>query len=109
MLIAILDGTLSSLITCHPASSHQPIGGQKPQECPPFMGPVLLTLEWIVAFFDEHGDLAVAAFTAVLAVFTGRLWFSTEKLWNATRMAAERQETDTRILQRAYLTVERRG
>ena len=90
-LIAIVDVTLSSLLTCHPVSNeaNQSVSAQKPQECTAFMGPVLLSLEWLVDFFDEHGEAVVAAFTAVLAVFTGRLWISTEKLWKSANETAE--------------------
>jgi hypothetical protein len=43
--------------------------------------------------------------TVMIAVFTFTLWQSTKRLWSATKAAAERQEQDTRILQRAYLSV----
>ncbi len=73
------------------------------------MGPILLTLEWIVDFLDKHGEAVVAAFTAVLAVFTARLWWSTDKLWIATTGAAKTQSDETRILQRAYISVDSGG
>ena len=53
-------------------------------------GPILLTLQWLVEFVDKHGDFAVAVFTAVLALFTFRLYTATaglkeltDKLWKA--------------------------
>jgi hypothetical protein len=54
-------------------------------------------------------DWFVAAFTLVLAVVTSLLVRSTNRLWEATKNAAERQEADTRILQRAYIAVEPLG
>ena len=58
----------------------------------------------------EHGefwsakltDWLLAALTFFLALFTYRLWKSTDKLW-------ETAEADTRIIQRAYLNVIPRG
>jgi hypothetical protein len=47
-------------------------------------GPLLVSLIAIVDFLDHHGEAFTGAFTILLAVFTGRLWFSTEKLWKIT-------------------------
>lgn len=44
----------------------------------------MLSLEWIARSTHEYEGLITAAFTVVLAVFTGRLWLSTEKLWGVT-------------------------
>jgi len=63
---------------------------------------------WWVGIFHE-ADAYVALFTGVLAVSTGLLWWSTRRLWSATKSAAERQEKDTRILQRAYVSVQAAG
>ncbi len=106
-MVAMVDGVLSSLLTCHPVAGYpnQAVQPDKQQNCTALAGPLLASLAAIVHFIDEHGDAFVALFTAVLAIFTGRLWFSTEKLWTATNNAAERQEADTRILRRAYLSV----
>jgi hypothetical protein len=51
----------------------------------------------------------VAAFTGLLVYVTYRLVTSTNKLWTATTNAANAQQTDTRIIQRAYLSVEPGG
>jgi len=51
----------------------------------------------------------LAAFTFGLLIFTGLLWSSTEKLWAETRNSGRRQEADTRILQRAYISIEPQG
>jgi hypothetical protein len=66
---------------------------------------------WWHTFFCEIrvGELAAAIFTLFLVVFTGFLWWSTDELRRATTNAAEAQATDTRLLQRAYLSVEPRG
>jgi hypothetical protein len=55
---------------------------------------------------ERHDGLIAAAATLAIAVFTFTLWRSTDKLWTASKAASERQEQDTRILQRAYISVE---
>jgi hypothetical protein len=91
LLLILLDSVLSSLLTCHPISAQTGSGGdaQKQQQCTALSGPILLSLIAIVDFLDKHGDAVTGAFTIVLAIFTGRLWFSTEKLWGVTRTAAD--------------------
>lgn len=75
-------------MTCHP--QNQLTHDSHAQECTALAGPILLTLQWLVEFVDKHGDFAVAVFTAVLALFTFRLYTataglkeSTDKLWKA--------------------------
>jgi|SRR5579863_164616 len=91
LLIAMLDGMISSLITCHPIGTNTSHDNhpQPNQECTALAGPVLLSLFAVVHFTDAHGEAITGVFTIFLVVFTGRLWFSTEKLWNATRISAE--------------------
>ena len=50
--------------------------------------------QWTLGVLRDH-DWMLVIFTAILAVFTGRLWWTTHK--------------DTRILQRAYIAVEPQG
>jgi hypothetical protein len=85
LLLMLLDGALSSLLTCHPIGA-QPGGGgaQKQQECTALSGPMLVSLVAIIDFLDKHGEAVTGVFTVILAIFTGRLWFSTEKLWGVT-------------------------
>jgi hypothetical protein len=77
-----------------------------------FKGPVASVArwfaEWWVRTFDK-ADAYVALFTFVLAVGTLALWRSTRNLWIATRDTAKRQERDTEILQRAYISVKPLG
>ena len=87
-LIAILDAAISSAMTCHPPTN-QTVSNEKSQECTALTGPILLTLELLLDFIDRHGAGVTAAFTAILAIFTGRLWWSTNKLWEVTRITAE--------------------
>jgi hypothetical protein len=47
----------------------------------------------------------VAFYTSILSVFTGMLFVSTVGLWLSTRRGIRIQMDDTRILQRAYLSV----
>jgi hypothetical protein len=111
MVLTMIDGTISSLLTCHPINDHTN-AAQAKEYCTALGGPILTTLRWIAKISHKYEGLITAAFTVVLAVFTGRLWFSTEKLWDATRKlasdaerTAKAQADDTRILQRAYISV----
>jgi hypothetical protein len=63
----------------------------------------------IGTFIHKNGEAITALFTVVLAISTIGLWSSTRNLWSATVDAANRQEKDTEILQRAYLSVEPGG
>jgi hypothetical protein len=89
LLIALLDAVLSSLITCQAVGANASGGhsANKQQECTALAGPILLSLSAIIDFADDHGDAITGIFTVALATFTGRLWFSTEKLWNVTNAA----------------------
>lgn len=91
LLLVLLDGVLSSLLTCHPISTETSGGHdtQKQQECTALAGPVLVSLTAIVDFADGHGDAITGVFTIALAIFTARLWFSTEKLWGVTNQSVE--------------------
>jgi hypothetical protein len=86
LMLAMFDAVISSLITCHPigANSGSGANSQKDQQCTALAGPIFLTLVGFLTFLDTHGEAVVGVFTIVLATFTGRLWFSTEKLWNVT-------------------------
>src|SRR5262249_1396297 len=84
-LIAIVDVSLSSMMTCHPVSEQktESVEGQKQDQCTALRGPVLSSLEGLVFFLDEHGEAVTAAFTIMLAIFTGALCGSTDRLWEA--------------------------
>jgi hypothetical protein len=108
LLIAILDGTFSSLMTCHLPVGHQAnqsINAENYEQCTAFHGPALLTLKWIVNFIDDHGDVFVAAFTAVLAIFTARLWISTEKLWSVTNESIAVARDDFNATHRPWIPI----
>ena len=60
-------------------------------------------------FWERTTTDPVALYTLGLFAFTAVLAVSTVFLWDATRDAARRQEADTKILQRAYLSVEPAG
>ena len=70
---------------------------------------MLLTLEWLINFFDHHSEAVTAVFTAVLAIFTARLWFSTDKLWYVTNKTLQHTDATTQRQLRAYISVEPRG
>jgi hypothetical protein len=91
-VLAVIDGSLSSLLTCHPVSPKTGSGANQQQTeeyCTAFSGPLLSALRGVAEVTHKYEGLITAAFTVVLAVFTGRLWYSTEKLWNVTKIAAE--------------------
>jgi hypothetical protein len=92
MMIAVIDSTLSSLLTCHPVGGNTGAGAdsqQAKENCTAFGGPVLATLTWIAEVSHKYEGLITAAFTVVLAVFTGRLWYSTEGLFRVTKTVAD--------------------
>jgi hypothetical protein len=106
-LIAILDGMISSAITCHPVGADASHGtnAQQNQQCTAVAGPVLTTLAAIVGFLDSHGEAVAAFFTIVLAAFTGRLWFSTEKLWSVTNKSVDLARDDFNATHRPWIPI----
>jgi hypothetical protein len=108
LLLAILDGTISSLMTCHPitdASGHAADAKKAEEECTALHGPILIGMEWAAHIAHKYEGLITAVTTIFLAIFTGRLWWSTDQLWKSATAAAKAQSDDTRILQRAYISV----
>src|SRR4029078_4152698 len=67
--------------------------------------------DWLHKFLCDIklGEFVVTFLTLFLVAFTGFLWWSTKELSKATANAAEAQAKDTRIIQRAYLSVESLG
>jgi hypothetical protein len=105
---AVIDGTLSSLLTCHPVGAQTGSGANEQQakeNCTALSGPVLTTLGWIAAVTHKYEGLITAAFTVVLAVFTGRLWYSTDNLWKATTELVRGAEDTAQRQLRAYVGV----
>jgi hypothetical protein len=112
LLLAVLDGTISSLMTCHPitnASDHAAEAKKAEEECTAFHGPILVTIEWFAHLAHKYEGLITVVTTIFLVIFTGRLWWSTDKLWKAATDAAQAQSDETKILQRAYLSVKALG
>lgn len=62
-----------------------------------------------IGLMDSHEGFFVGLFTLCLVFATILLWLSTEKLWVETRDTGKRQESDTRILQRAYVRAVPKG
>jgi len=85
-------------------------------ECPTFHEGLGILSERLDSFVERHVTSIVTAFTIVFAVSSIGLWLATIRLWRASdeqrklseRNAAERSR-ETRILQRAYLSVEPAG
>jgi hypothetical protein len=96
LMLAVVDGTLSSLLTCHPTVGANTGNGTNQQQakeyCTALDGPVLVTLRWVARITHKYEGLITAAFTVVLAIFTARLWFSTEKLSESTKQLVEGAE-----------------
>ena len=69
--------------------------------------PFLLTK--VVSFFNFAGAAVTASATVFIAIFTWTLKRSTDKLWKATIDADLERAKETKILQRAYLSVEPGG
>lgn len=106
LLVAILDGVVSSLMTCHPITGQSNSGteAQKTKEyCTALHGPILVSLQRIAHAAHKYEGLITAAFTLVLAAFTGRLWWSTDKLWGVTDAALKSTERSLEATERAYI------
>jgi hypothetical protein len=107
-LVLILDGTISTLLTCHPPDDSK--GSHNNQEnCTVFRGPLISLISISGDFFEKHDKGIVAAFTVILAISTILLWWSTRQLWETTVISTNRQEAETKILQRAYISVKPLG
>jgi hypothetical protein len=63
------------------------------------------TLTAIIGFFDSHGEAVAAFFTIVLATFTGRLWYSTEKLWGVTNKSVDLARDDFNATHRPWIPI----
>jgi hypothetical protein len=109
LMLAVIDGTFSSLLTCRPTVSSNSGGGADQQQakeyCTAFSGPILITIKWLARITHKYEGLITAAFTIVLAVFTARLWFSTEKLSESTKRLVEGAEDTARRQLRAYIVI----
>jgi hypothetical protein len=77
------------------------------QKCEPYH--ILLAIPLKIAQVLSHAETWTALGTIFIAAFTFTLKRSTDHLWEATLNAAKRQEKDTRILERAYISVEPAG
>jgi hypothetical protein len=65
---------------------------------------------WSAAESANHWAALIAAvFTAVLALYAARLWWSTNKLWNVTNRTLEHSQEASRKELRAYVSVEPLG
>ena len=65
---------------------------------------------WNAAESANHWAALIAAvFTAVLAFYAARLWWSTNKLWNVTNRTLEHTQEASRKELRAYISVEPLG
>jgi hypothetical protein len=78
------------------------------KECTTHGLPVYLAFK-IQALLDQLGVAITALATIAIAWFTLTLRKSTDNLWYAAKATADAQEGDTKILQRAYLSVEPGG
>jgi hypothetical protein len=84
-----IDAWISLGLTCQQIGNQSAADYYAIKNCGIFDGPLLAGLVWFADFFDSHGEAVTAAFTVVLSISTGLLWWSTNKLWNVTRVAAD--------------------
>lgn len=78
------------------------------KECPPFH---FLLIDVAFRMLDVLGDheWMLVIFTGILALFTIRLWYSTDKLWRITRSTLDHAEQATRKELRSYISVRPHG
>jgi hypothetical protein len=107
-LVLIVDGTISSLETCHPPNSASN-SQNSDKDCTVLQGPLVSLIIVIGDFVGDHDKGIVAAFTVILALSTIGLWTASINLYKATIATAQAQSDDTRILERAYLSVKPLG
>lgn len=86
-IFLILDGTISSLETCHPPPNSPSAGQNGNENCTVLEGPFISLIIGIGNFVGNHDKGIVAAFTAILALSTIGLWTTTANLYRS----AERQ------------------
>jgi hypothetical protein len=80
----------------------------KEKECAPYQVVPYAAVK-VGRFLDSISPAVTAIFTVVLGISTIGLWKATKRLWEAADATATAQERDTRILQRAYISVDPRG
>jgi len=80
-LLLILDGTISSLETCHPPPNGPSTGQNSNENCTVLQGPLASFVIGLGHFFDTHDKGIVAAFTVILAISTILLWLATLNLY----------------------------
>jgi hypothetical protein len=78
-LLLVLDGTISSLLTCHPPPNNTSHNQNGHENCTVFQGPLSSLIVFIGEFFEAHDKGIVAAFTVILAISTILLWDATKK------------------------------
>jgi len=98
-----------SLCLMQPEHGEQSTNHDDRKYCAPFHVGAALAFEKTDRWLEAHDKSVIGAFTIVLAISTIGLWLATNKLWRSADATAEAQERDTRILQRAYLSVEPLG
>jgi hypothetical protein len=96
-----------SLCLIQPEHSEQNHDGEK--YCPAFHAGAALIFEKVDGWLERHDKSVIGAFTIVLALSTIGLWLATNRLWKSADDTAEAQERNTRILQRAYVSVDPLG
>jgi hypothetical protein len=105
LMLAAIDGTFSSLLTCHPKSANVGGGAATMEECTALKGPILISLTWLLEGLHKYEGVVTGVFTILLAAFTGRLWFSTEKLWSVTLRSAKTAERALTELEAPFISV----
>jgi hypothetical protein len=99
--LLVIDRTSLLVAPCTEYSAQKHDGTNK-YECATREGIIVAGIEWLA---DLPPETWTALATIFIAIFTGTLWFATNEL----RKAGDRQDELTKILERAYLSVEPLG
>jgi hypothetical protein len=90
-------------MTCHPLGNGTGSGQNGNENCTVFQGPIIFSIAWLGAFFEDHDKGIVAAFTVILALSTIGLWLSTNELWQVTKKTLDHTEGTAKRELRAYV------
>lgn len=100
LALALIDRASLFVAPCGPGGgSYSDQKGYEKDDCATHEGIIVAGIEWL---FDSPPEIWTALASLMIAVFTGTLWYSTDKLWRSgekqirlSRAIALRQRLDT--------------
>jgi hypothetical protein len=102
LMFLVFDFLFSILSTCQSGAVLA-----RNDNCSMFSGVVPLTIGFVlhplVGFLEKYEHPLVAGFTIILAIFTARLWYSTDKLFGATKELVDGAADTAKRQLRAYI------